>query len=410
MSVNAILDNSSIKLNAVFFTNFISSLGSCIQVMVLPLWVFHLSNSSELTTLTLFFEYSFMILGSIVFGCIIDRINLRRAYFSGEITKGALIFLLYIYGENYIFLIFVISITSMLNSINQPLVQVLIKNYTPTNKVSNKTSLFSIFMGLSLILGPSLGGLVISDIGLKFAFLINSASFIISSLAFPLITNDINEKITGSLFKGFHSGLKYTLSNANVSLCCFQQLILWVFYGSVQILIPIIIINLSELHEASRYVGYAMGSVGAGFFIGSFTYRHLNKNCNYMKTHTLYSNASALLISIAMISLSLHYKNIYAITSTLAIIGFFLSIFNISNRTNLILSAENSFIGRVSANHRLMMLFGICISSLMTSCLFELNINAGHILLLYGAFMLIIITINIYKNKDLLHENKIDIN
>ena len=118
-------------------------------------------------------------------GAIVDRMEPRRLLVSTQILAmlQAFVFWALVYFESIQFwhIITLVLFLGTVNSVNQTARYSLINNLVPRDDLMNAIALNSSVSNLAKILGPSLGGVLISIIGVAGCLFVNAVSFSRSS-------------------------------------------------------------------------------------------------------------------------------------------------------------------------------------------------------------------------------------
>ena len=122
-----------------------------------------------------------LLLGAIG-GAIVDRLDRRRLL---VITQNlamvqAFVFWAMVYFDliNFWHIFFLVLFLGIVNTLNQTARQSLINSLVPRDELMNAIALNSSVVNLSKVIGPSLGGVLISVIGVAGCLLVNAVSFL----------------------------------------------------------------------------------------------------------------------------------------------------------------------------------------------------------------------------------------
>ena len=179
-----------------FFGTSLSHVGDFIQAMAQSWLVWTMTGSPFLLGLVGFCQALPRLLLGAVGGAIVDRVERRRLLISTQVLAmlQAFLFWALVYFEQIQFwhVLLLVLFLGTVNTINQTARHSLINNLVPREDLMNAIALNSSMANLAKIIGPSLGGILISIIGIAGCLFFNALSFltIIATLLvmiFPLV-------------------------------------------------------------------------------------------------------------------------------------------------------------------------------------------------------------------------------
>jgi MFS family permease len=185
VSVNLARTLSSLKhrnFRLLFFGTSLSHVGDFIQAMAQSWLVWTMTGSPFLLGVVGFCQALPRLLLGAVGGAIVDRIERRRLLLSTQILAmlQAFVFwaLVYFEGIQFWHVMVLVLFLGTVNTINQTARHSLINNLVPRNDLMNAIALNSSMANLAKIAGPSLGGVLISIIGVAGCLFVNAVSFL----------------------------------------------------------------------------------------------------------------------------------------------------------------------------------------------------------------------------------------
>ncbi len=165
-----------------FFGTSLSHVGDFIQAMAQSWLVWTMTSSPFLLGVVGFCQALPRLLLGAVGGAIVDRIERRRLLISTQILAmlQAFVFwaLVYFDGIQFWHVMVLVLFLGTVNTINQTARHSLINNLVPRNDLMNAIALNSSMANLAKIAGPSLGGVLISVIGVAGCLFVNAVSFL----------------------------------------------------------------------------------------------------------------------------------------------------------------------------------------------------------------------------------------
>lgn len=133
-----------------------------------------------------------LLLGAIG-GAIVDRLDRRRLLVVTQnlaMVQGFVFWALVYFGLiNFWHIFFLVLFLGTVNTLNQTARQSLINSLVPQDELMNAIALNSSVVNLSKVIGPSLGGVLISVIGVAGCLLVNAISFL--AIIFSLLMMDL---------------------------------------------------------------------------------------------------------------------------------------------------------------------------------------------------------------------------
>jgi MFS family permease len=165
-----------------FFGTSLSHVGDFIQAMAQSWLVWTMTGSPFLLGLVGFSQALPRLLLGVVGGAIVDRAERRRLLISTQVLAmvQAFVFWALVYFDRIEFwqVLVLVLFLGTINTINQTARHSLINNLVPRADLMNAIALNSSMANLAKIIGPSLGGVLISIIGVAGCLFVNVISFL----------------------------------------------------------------------------------------------------------------------------------------------------------------------------------------------------------------------------------------
>jgi len=184
-SINLTRTLSSLRhrnFRLLFFGTSLSHVGDFIQAMAQSWLVWTMTGSPFLLGVVGFCQALPRLLLGAVGGAIVDRVERRRLLLSTQILAmlQAFIFWALVYFEEIQFwhVTILVLFLGTVNTINQTARHSLINSLVPRDDLMNAIALNSSMANLAKIAGPSLGGVLISVIGVAGCLFVNAVSFL----------------------------------------------------------------------------------------------------------------------------------------------------------------------------------------------------------------------------------------
>lgn len=165
-----------------FFGTSLSHVGDFIQAMAQSWLVWTMTGSPFLLGVVGFGQALPRLLLGAIGGALVDRMERRRLLIATQLLAmaQALVFWALVYFDRIQFwhVLSLVLFLGTINTLNQTARHSLINNLVPRADLMNAIALTSSMANLAKIVGPSLGGVLISVIGVAGCLLVNAASFL----------------------------------------------------------------------------------------------------------------------------------------------------------------------------------------------------------------------------------------
>ena len=327
----------------------ISSTGDFLEIVALNWLVYELTSSPFYLGLFNLARSLPVVFFTLIAGALSDKYERRRLMIYSQGTAmllSGILAALAFTGKLDVFSIISIGVLQgVANSFNLPIRQSLISELVPREKIVNAVALNGASLTLTLVLGPALGGLVIGTLGIKYALLLNTLSFIavlwaLLAMKIPQHVNKHEKTITHSLKEAavYIYNHKVILS---VVLFSFLMVAIGLPYTT---LLPVFAKDYFHLGAAGY--GYLFSIAGIGALLGSLFSGVRSKE--KVKKAMIFSfiGFGLLLVVFGTASIFLSkYTILFAML--LVMIGFSFSTFNAANNTILQLMVDDVYRGRV---------------------------------------------------------------
>lgn len=327
----------------------ISSTGDFFEIVALNWLVYELTNSPFYLGIFNLARSLPVLFFTLIAGALSDKYERRKLMIYSQGTamllSGALAALAFA-GKLSVFPIIIIGILEgVANSFNLPIRQSLISEIVPRKTIVNAVALNGASLTLTLALGPALGGLVVGSLGVKYALLLNTMSFIavlwaLYAMKAPSQARKHEKPITQSLKEGavYVVGHKIIFP---VVLFSFIMVAIGLPYITI---LPVFAKDYFNL-GASGY-GYLFSIAGIGALAGSLFsgVRSREKVKAAMISSFIGFGLFLALFGTAAL-LFPHLTIIFVVL--LVMLGFSLSTFNVTNNTILQMQVSDMYRGRV---------------------------------------------------------------
>ena len=261
-----------------FFGTILSHTGDFMQAMAQSWLVWDLTRSTFILGVVGFCQAAPRLLLGAVGGVIVDRVDSRRVLLFTQvlamIQSFIFWFLVYFNYIHFSHILLLVIFLGAVNSLNQTSRQTLVNAMVPREDLLNAVALNSAFVNMSKVVGPSLGGVLITVIGVDGCLLINAISFL--AIIFSVLAMDMparqRTKQKENVFREVVEGYQYARTNRHV----FSALVITYVVGLVGApfvrFLPVFATDI--LHVGASGLGLlmsapAVGAVASGLLLAS---------------------------------------------------------------------------------------------------------------------------------------------
>lgn len=191
-----------------------SSIGTWMQSVAQNWLVLELTNSPRMLGLDAFLAQIPIFLFSLLGGVIADRVDRRRLLVVSQIVQMCCAFLLatlYAVGRLEVWHILSFSfVVGLAQAFGGPAYQALVPTLVPTREISNAIALNSIQFNLARVVGPTLGGIALTSVGVTWCFALNGISYLAPIISLVMLrVRSLRASTGATLFASLQEGLNF---------------------------------------------------------------------------------------------------------------------------------------------------------------------------------------------------------
>lgn len=282
----------------------VSQLGTWAQYVGVGWAARDLSDSTVVVTLAFAAPFVPTLLLSPVAGVVADRYDRRRLVLFGNLAMAvppaAIGILAHTDRLTVPALIGLVFVGGVAFAVTQPAQMALTPALVPPTELQQAIATNSGFVNLTRIVGPGLGGLLISAWGLAWSFYANALSFVAVVVACALITRSIRPPAgqVEPFLERFRAGLRYARANPTVSRLLLVALVAG-FFTMHAALMPVIARDVLD-GDVNTYAVLAaapgIGAVAGAFFAGRLVGDRLRRRAIVLGTGVI----GAVLVALAL--------------------------------------------------------------------------------------------------------------
>jgi predicted MFS family arabinose efflux permease len=314
--------------------------------------VYTLTNSPLLLGLLGAMQFLPITILSLFVGVIIDKYSKKKILIITQsismILALILAALVFTHNLKYEYILILAILLGITNAIDMPTRQAFTVEIAGKEDLMNAIALNSAIFNLAKILGPAIGGIVMSFLGAGWCFLLNGLSFIavIYSLLKISITPYVRKKKSNNMFKEISDGLRYIYKEKVLLETILLILVIGIFAFNYSVLVPVLTKNVLNKGEAGY--GTLMAFLGIGSLFGALTVSIKNKSVPKVKIMIISSLMTAILLFLVGLS-----TNFYLSGIILCGTGIFNIYFSTTANTTLQINSKDEYRGRVMSVYAL---------------------------------------------------------
>jgi MFS family permease len=303
---------------------FVSQVGDKFYLLALSFWVLKTTQSPTMMGLVLACSlFPSLILGFVT-GAFVDRYNRKRIIVITDIIRGLVVsFVAAAYYLNFLNISIIIT-SQIVLSINaaffDPTIPTIIPKMVPKDQLAQANAKTQFIRGMSTIIGPVLGGLMVAGFGYFFAFAFNGLSYLVSAFFESFIeiagTDQENEEKT-SIKTDIVSGYRYIIGAKGLVIVLFMVAIIHFFVGSIEVILPVLANRLPG--EGAMNLGYLQAAFGFGAILMAFVISIYSINDREVKLLFL----GVFMIGVSYVALALLFMVVPGVVFPFIFIYFF---------------------------------------------------------------------------------------
>jgi MFS family permease len=261
-----------------FFGTLLSHTGDFMQAMAQSWLVWDLTHSTFILGVVGFCQAAPRLLFGAAGGVIVDRVDIRRLLLATQtlamIQSFVFWFLVYFRLIHFSHILLLVIFLGAVNSLNQISRQSLVNAVVPRDALLNAVALNAAGVNLSKVVGPSLGGVLISIIGVDGCLLINAVSFL--AIIFSVIVMEVpprqRRQKDNNFVREVVEGYQYARTNRLVFSALVMTCVVGLLGAPFVRFLPVFATDI--LHVGASGLGLLMsapsvGAVGCGLLLAS---------------------------------------------------------------------------------------------------------------------------------------------
>lgn len=343
-----------------WFGQLISLTGDYVLIVALPFYTYQLTGS-VLATGVMFLVQALpgLFLGSLA-GVFVDRWNRRWTMIVSDLLRaGILLLLLFVHSRDLVWIIYAVAfIEQVVSQFFIPARGAIIPHLVEEQHLMAANSLNSTSDAITRLVGPPLGGVLLTLLGLSSVVLIDSASYLISGVmilliampALPVavtvaqqITETSRHSVAASLagvWRDWLDGLRLVIQERILTTLFVTAAFMMLSQGIINVLIVVFV--KAVLHGDASTFGLLITFQGIGMLAGAVLVGQLGKRLKPAYLLALGTTPAGIVLWVI-----LNFSNIILTFALIAVIGVLIVSFLITEQTLLQSTVADEYRGRV---------------------------------------------------------------
>lgn len=332
-------------------------------------------------------------------GAFADKVNRKKILIVTDFLSGITCLIGFLFLDTpYLYLAMLIGniLLAILSTYNSPSYNAMIKESITEDYIETHFSRFTLAKEIFSIASPSIGVLIWQLFGLKVSYLFNAATFLFSAFISSKIVIQLPPKEKEkkeSIFKQIAEGLQYMFKHKTIMYLLIISAMVNFFLSGYNLSMPYL--NNYFAKEMSNFFGAALIAESVGAIVFSAVNTKLSKE----KKKEVSQNKMLLFLVLCGLSIALLplqdavFKNAYLSLVPFALMGGFLTMFNIQFFTIVQKSVDSEYVGRVYS-----VIFTIAILFMpVGSIVFGFILNPANLLVMLICGIGVILSVVLYK-------------
>jgi MFS family permease len=253
----------------------VSQIGDKFHMLAVAFLVLKTTGSPAKMGIVLFCSiFPGMVLG-IISGAVVDRYNRKTIIVCADVVRGlvvAVLSVLYFLGAlTFPILLVAQFLLSVCTAFFDPAIPAIIPQIVNQEQLTKANSQTQFVSGISMIVGPALGGVMVAWAGYLPVFIINACSYLFSAGFESFIRLPRLEKTAldqNKIADDIIQGCGYVYRRKSLVVILIMVGVIHFFVGSIEVVIPVLATNITG--EGAKNIGFIQTFLGFGMVITAF--------------------------------------------------------------------------------------------------------------------------------------------
>lgn len=253
-----------------FFATAGSGIGTYLAAIALTLDIYARTDSGIWVAVLLIADFLPIVLVGLLLGPLFDRLSRRRLMIASDLTRVA-VFAALPFVDSPIAIVGLAAVAGVATGFFRPAAYAGLPNLVPDDELTNANSLLQTVENAAWMVGPVLGGVMVSVWSPSVPYAVNAVTFLVSAALVARIGESqlrSQESLTSGHWRDVADGVRLVLS----ALPLRTVLVVWsiVLVGSAAVNVAEVFFVQDNLGAGDIGFGLIIGASGAGLVIGSF--------------------------------------------------------------------------------------------------------------------------------------------
>ncbi|MDP9223298.1 MAG: MFS transporter [Actinomycetota bacterium] len=255
----------------------VSNLGDWIYGLAVAVVLVRRTGSAHALAILLICQVGFGAVAGFLCGPLIDRLSRKLLMAASDLLRAAALLLLLVGSPSPVRYYVVAALLGTFEALFLPSFQASIPNLVPEERIVAANALTAVTFNFSVMIGPLLGGFLISNLGIRAVIVVDAASFLVSSVLIWSTALSATRHVAApsSALADLREGIRYSLET---------PLVRWIFLVTGLFMVgaaikaplePLFI--LRTLGQPADALGLIGGAWGLGMLFGSASAPSLTK-------------------------------------------------------------------------------------------------------------------------------------
>ncbi|HZR40396.1 MAG TPA: MFS transporter [Ktedonobacteraceae bacterium] len=357
----------------------VSMCGDGFLIIALPYYVYQLTGSVLQTGIAVIVETLPAVLLSSLAGVFVDRWNRRWTMMIADLLRAAvLLLMLLVHSVGLLWLIYVaIAVQAIITQFFTPASMALIPSLVEEEQLMSANSLSSFGQSVVRLIGPPIGGILFTALGLTGIVLVDSATYMFSALMLLLISVPASAYVSKGaeqkeririaaamkhLWEEWTGGLRLIGRSQTLVGIFLTMGVLMLGQGIIQVMFVVFV--RSVMHGDAMIYALVLTAQGVGSMLGAMLNGVISK---WLRPG--YQIALAGLTAGAAILIIIYYPQLILVMILTGLMGIFVVGLVVTLYTLLQVGAEDRYRGRVFGTLQTVMSLAMLISMTLSSSL-----------------------------------------
>ena len=252
-----------------------SRAGDFLYTIALVVYVIQVTGSSAWVSATVVVRVVPLVLGATFAGLLADRVDRRRLMVVCDLLRFVVMLAIAAVAAMdgpVLLVVLLVGLTTLFGMPYSPAFYASLPRLVPERDLASANSLVSTVECLSLVVGPGIGGLLVTAASPSWAFAVNAATFLVSALfvlraTVPAAEPTEDDADDVGTFQGIRLGIRTVTSDRVLATLSVALLAITFIYGFE--LVYLVLVARDLLGMGASGVGYLDAAVGVGGLLGA---------------------------------------------------------------------------------------------------------------------------------------------